>query len=279
MTPRELIRKKTAVFRQAGVPDPETDAAFLLSYLTGRPMLDLRLDTGTVLAEDTVQRYEALCAARTERVPLQHLTGSQYFHGHLYRVTGDVLIPRPETAELVSHLEDCLHDFPAPKILDLCCGSGCIGIELSLACPAASVTGADLSEAALRIARENAYALGADLRFVQGDLFAAVPDEQFDIIVSNPPYIPSAECNALQAEVMAEPRMALDGGADGLDFYRRIIAEAPLHLHSGGILAFEIGIGEEKAIVSMMTDHGFDGIRIRPDLAGIPRMIFGKKEN
>lgn len=276
MTPRELIRNMTAVFRQAGVPDPETDAALLLSHLTGRPVMDLRLDFNTELSADILAQYEHLCAERSERIPLQHLTGTQYFHGHLYRVCGDVLIPRPETAELVEHLITELRCVSSPSVLDLCCGSGCIGIELSLACPEASVTCSDLSVKALRIASENAACLGAIVRFVQGDLFSSVSDERFDLIVSNPPYIPSEECDRLQPEVMHEPRLALDGGTDGLDFYRRIILEASSRLNSCGILAFEIGFGEEEAICAMLSENGFQNIRVLPDLAGIPRMIIAR---
>lgn len=277
MTSRELIRKITAVFRQTGIPDPETDAAFLLSHLTGRPALELRLDSDTELPDDVISQYEHLCDLRKRRIPLQHLTGTQYFHGHEYHVSSDVLVPRPETAELVEHLTERFRAVSSPSILDLCCGSGCIGIELAFSLPEASVTGSDLSEDALRIAAENASRLGASVRFVSGDLFASVAGETFDLIVSNPPYIPSAECDHLQPEVMKEPRMALDGGPDGLDFYRRIIACAPEHLNDGGMLAFEIGIGEEMDIVPMLSVYGFHDISVLDDLAGIPRMIFATK--
>lgn len=277
MTPRVLIRNTIAVFRQAGIPDPETDAAFLLSHLTGRPILDLRLDSETELPDEIISQYEQLSKERTLRIPLQHLTGYQYFHGHEYHVNKHVLIPRPETAELVEHLTVIFRFLPAPSILDLCCGSGCIGIELALSLPDSTVTAVDISEEALHVASDNASRLGASVRFVHSDLFSSVKGEVFDLIVSNPPYIPSDECDHLQPEVMSEPRLALDGGADGLRFYSAIIPSAYDHLKDGGMIAFEIGIGEERDIVRMLQNHSFHNTRIIDDIAGIPRMIFATK--
>lgn len=273
MTPRALILQTSAAFRRFGIPDPETDAAFLLSYLTGRPPMELRMDMDHSLPPETIKAYEALCLERENRIPLQYLMHYQYFNGHQYHVDSRVLIPRPETAEIVSFLIERFSSSHGLRVLDLCCGSGCIGIELSLSLQEAIVTCADLSLDALSVAKRNAEDLGAIVNFAQGNLFNAVPDQIFDLIVSNPPYIPSSECDVIQPEVAFEPRMALDGGTDGLDFYRAIISNASSHLSPGGMIAFEIGEGEAEYIVDLLREASFDSILIRNDFSGIDRMI------
>ena len=277
MTPRSLILQTSAAFRRFGIPDPETDAAFLLSHLTGRPPLDLRMDMDHTLSPEILEAYDALCRQREQRIPLQYLLQYQYFNGHRYHVDSRVLIPRPETAEIVSFLTESFSSVPALRILDLCCGSGCIGIELSLSLPNASVTCADLSTDALSVAARNASALGASISFAQGDLFEAVPNQTFDLVVSNPPYIPSEECDVIQPEVSFEPRMALDGGNDGLDFYRAIIAGASGHLSPGGMIAFEVGDQEADFVASLLRNASFESVLIRNDFSGIPRMVAAHK--
>lgn len=273
MTPRSLILQTSAAFRRFEIPDPETDAAFLLSHLTGRDAMELRMDMDSELSPETIKAYELLCHEREKRVPLQYLMQYQYFNCHQYYVDSRVLIPRPETAEIVSFLSERYLSYPGLRILDLCCGSGCIGIELSLALQEAIVTCADLSPDALSVAKRNAKALGATVNFAQGNLLHAVPNQIYDLIVSNPPYIPSAECDVIQPEVSYEPRMALDGGTDGLDFYRAIISEASSHLVSGGMIVFEIGIGEANLIADLLRKASFDSILIRKDFRGIERMV------
>lgn len=271
MTPQALIRETTALFQAAGIPDPAWDSALLLAHLTGKPALNLRLDMDTQLDDALLTRFYALRDQRLQRVPLQYLLHQQSFMGHDFYVDSRVLIPRPET-ELLTELAiaEMQHRRTA---LDLCCGSGCIGISLALAVPGADVHSADLSPDALAVTRRNAEALGAKLTLHQGDLFAAVEGLRFDLIISNPPYIPTEDCRSLQAEVMQEPGMALDGGADGYDFYRRIALEAPAHLNVGGVVLLEVGFDQAEGVAALLRQAGFQETCIHHDLQGIPRMV------
>ena len=275
MTPRELIRDTAESFRRAGVPDPEYDSALLLSSLTGLPPLSLRLDTDTLLDDVTLEGFQSLCLRRVQREPLQYILRETVFCGYAFRVDPRVLIPRPETELLCEWALEKLSERKQSKVLDLCCGSGCIGVTLKLRSPFASVLASDLSGDALDVAKLNAARLSADVSFVRSDLFAEFPKETFDLIVSNPPYIPSSECRRLQPEVMAEPQTALDGGEDGLSFYRRICREAPLRLCHGGFLLMELGDGESATVSALMRESGFTSIEVRNDYHSLPRMIGG----
>ena len=273
MTPRVLILDSAARLNTAGIPDAATDAALLLSYLTGRDPLMLRMDTDTELSRNTVSSFQALLMRRLSREPLQYIIGSVPFYSRFFSVCPDVLIPRNETALLVEWALQIIGKTDMPKILDLCCGSGCIGITLKKEKPDAVVTMSDLSKKAVAVARSNAEALDAEVRILQGDLFLPLDQERFDLIISNPPYIPTDECSVLQPEVMAEPHMALDGGTDGLDFYRRIISAVGTHLEAHGYLMFEVGIGEADAVSDILYRSGARNVVVRKDYSGIDRMI------
>ena len=273
MTCRELIRRASESFCAAGIPDPVNDAALLLSHLTGRPPLALRLDEETVLDPSVIDSFKSLAEQRLSRIPLQYLLGEAPFYGRMFRVDSRVLIPRPETELLCEWALELLKDGSSPRILDLCCGSGCIGITLKAELPSASVTLSDISPDALDLAAENASLLGADVALCRSDLLEAFSGTSFDLIISNPPYIPSADCDTLQEEVLREPRLALDGGKDGLSVYRRIVREAFPRLSPGGFLLMELGISEDEAVSALLSDYGYESIQIREDLSGIRRMI------
>lgn len=274
MTPKELLKQTARRFEAAGIPDPEVDSALILSHLTGKPMLNLRLDADTPLDGDLLARFEAMCLQRLTRQPLQYVLGGQPFMGRDFHVDERVLIPRPETELLCEWAIEEARRFPAPaEVLDLCCGSGCLGVSLSLALPGARVHAADLSGGALEVTELNARRLGAQLTLHRGDLFAAVVGLRFHLIVSNPPYIPAEECRSLQPEVLREPLMALDGGPDGLDFYRRIAREAAAHLHPGGVVLLEVGHDQAHATAALMEAAGFRRTCIHNDLQGIARMV------
>lgn len=177
------------------------DAALLLSHVTGQPPLSLRLDMTTVLSDDVLTRFDALVSRRLTRQPLQYLLHTQPFLGRDFYVDERVLIPRPETELLAERAIAALREHPHPVALDLCCGSGALAVSMSLEVPGAQVHAADLSPDALAVTAKNAELLGASVTLHQGDLFAAVPETAFDVIVSNPPYIPSADCLTLQEEV------------------------------------------------------------------------------
>ena len=275
MTPCELIRQTAARFRFVRIPDPENDSALLLAHLTGGTPLTLRLDTDTILEPALLLRYEHLVQQRLSRIPLQYIVGEAPFCGRLFTVDPRVLIPRPETELLCCWAQEILKEIPCPRILDLCCGSGCLGLSLKAARPDAAVTLSDLSADALAVAGVNSRRFSLDVDLHQGDLLEGFPSSAFDLIVCNPPYIPSADCESLQAEVLFEPRMALDGGADGLDFYRRLITSAADILVPGGALLLELGIHESDAISDLLSASDYCNIQLRKDLSGIDRMILG----
>ena len=277
MTCRELIRRTAEQFSAAGIPDPVNDAALLLSDLTGISPLSLRLDEDTVLDYRVVEAYQSYVEQRLQRIPLQYILGEAPFFGRLFRVDSRVLIPRPETELLCEWALEVLRNQPLPRILDLCCGSGCIGITLKAEKPDAFVTCSDLSPDALSLASENAARLGVDVAFCRTDLLDGFATSGFDLIISNPPYIPSSVCADLQPEVKQEPLLALDGGPDGLSLYRRIIPDALTTLVRGGILMMELGQGEDAGVEKLLLEHSFINVEIREDLSGIRRMILARK--
>ena len=276
MSIRERLKAAAETLRRAGVPDAEYDSAALLAFLTGRPPLEMRLDFEHSLTEAQEAAFRGLLERRAGREPLQYILGTAVFRGMELKTAPGVLIPRPETELLAGWALEALREKHDPEILDLCCGSGCLGLSLWHELPGARVTLTDLSEAAAALSEENRRRLGADCEILTGDLFAPVRGRRFDCVLSNPPYIPSADCDTLQAEVMREPRLALDGGADGLDFYRRIAREAPAHLKPGGLVLMETGDGEAEKAAELLREGGAERTEIRKDDAGIPRMVLGR---
>lgn len=272
MSYRTLIRSAAALLRASGVEDAEVDASLLLSHLTGRPALSLRLDTDGEPDAATQAAFEALLRRRVLREPLQYLLHTQPFYGRSFYVDERVLIPRPETELLCERAVALLRARPAQIALDLCCGSGCLAVTMALEAPGTQVVACDLSADALQVARQNAQQLGANVTFRQGDLWDAVPETRFDVIVSNPPYIASGELPGLQQEVRREPAMALDGGADGLCFYRRIAEKAAQFLRPGGTLLLEIGQGQAEDVARLLTQAGLTAVRVDPDYNDIPRV-------
>lgn len=269
----ELVEEGQRRLAAAGVEEAAVDAWLLFSY-------DKKVDRTWYLLNRTQrasgeeqEAYLKLIARRCERVPLQHITGEQEFMGLPFRVTPDVLIPRQDTEVLV---EECLrHLAPGNIFLDLCTGSGCILVSLLHYAKGTLGTGADLSGKALAVAKGNVEANGVEARLVQGDLFEPVTGT-FDLIVSNPPYIASAEIETLAPEVREhEPRMALDGTADGLFFYRRIVQESPSYLKEGGWLCMEIGYDQGAAVRQLMEARGFATVSVIKDLAGLDRVVSG----
>ena len=277
MNPRELIRLTAARFRAAGVPDPENDAALLLAHLTGKPALALRLETDTDVDASVRAAYDKLVLRRLDRYPLQYILGEAPFCNRIFKVDPRVLIPRPETELLCEWALELLSGVSFPRVLDLCCGSGCLGLTVKAERPDASVTLSDLSGDALNVTAVNAARFSLDVSVVQSDLFRDLAGSCFDLILSNPPYIPSGLCDSLQPEVRAEPLLALDGGSDGCDLYRRIISTAPAFLSDGGKLLMELGINEADYLADILENAGWRNIVIRRDYAGVDRMILAMK--
>ena len=279
MTVREVIQRSTEFLQRHGVDSPRLQAELLLAHLLKLPRLQLYLNHDRALAEPELAALRALVQRRAKREPLQHLVGSTSFGGLEISVNPAALIPRPETetlAELAAAaLSRCAA--PAPSVLDFGTGTGCLAIALATHCKSAQVHALDISDAALALARTNAqrHGLAERITFHLGDGFGALPAElRFDLLVSNPPYIPTAEIATLQAEVRDfDPHAALDGGADGLDFYRLLAREAPAWLNTGGGLFAEFGDGQETVLQSLFNDSGWRAVAVHRDLTGRPRVL------
>ena len=281
-TYRELYEEGRRILEQAGLPDAALDARFLLEEVCGTNLQTLLVFPEKKVTEEEVNQYRAFIQRRKDREPTAMILGEWDFMGLTFRLNKSTLIPEQDTEVLVeTALEELKRRGPgeAPlRILDLCTGSGCILLSLLHELRNACGLGTDLSEEALEAARENAVRLGLQERaaFRQGDLWEPVGDERFDLIVSNPPYVPTDVIPTLEPEVRCgEPYAALDGGEDGLVFYRRILKEAAGHLKPSGIIIVESGFDEAAQIAALMQDQKLRGIRTVKDYGGLDRVVLG----
>lgn len=281
-TYRELYEEGRRILEQAGLPDAALDARFLLEEVCGTNLQTLLVFPEKKVTEEEVNQYRAFIQRRKDREPTAMILGEWDFMGLTFRLNKSTLIPEQDTEVLVeTALEELkrrgLGEAPL-RILDLCTGSGCILLSLLHKLRNAGGLGTDLSEEALEAARENAVRLGLQERgtFRQGDLWEPVGDERFDLIVSNPPYVPTDVIPTLEPEVRCgEPYAALDGGEDGLVFYRRILKEAAGHLKPSGIIIVESGFDEAAQIAALMQDQKLRGIRTVKDYGGLDRVVLG----
>jgi release factor glutamine methyltransferase len=274
-TPLKLIAWTQDFLARRSVDAPRLTAELLLAHALRCDRVRLYLDFDKPIAEPELAAYRELVRRRAEGEPTAYLVGRREFHGRSFAVDPRVLVPRPET-ELVA--EAALAALPeAGRALDLCTGSGVLAITLALGRPGVRVVATDVSEEALAVARENAARLGAVVDFAHGDLWAAVhAGERFDLVVSNPPYVPSAELAGLSREVRREPCIALDGGPDGLDLLRRVIAAAPAHLGAGGTLVVEMHESHGEVVPALCREAGFQAAEARKDLAGLVRFTVAR---
>ena len=271
---RNALKETASLLEAAGCSDARLDAEWLLAEAAGLSRLALLLDLDAPLSEQEAARFSDYTARRAAGDPLQYVLGCADFMGHAFRSDARALIPRCDTEPLCEAVIERAGALKTPSILELGAGSGAVSVSVKLACPGASVTAADVSRDALDLCRENAALHGVQIEWVESDWFSALAGRKFDLIFSNPPYIPSHELNALQSEVRREPALALDGGADGLDFYRRTMLELPEHLNAGGSLLFETGDGESEAVLAMLAGR-FAHTEMRRDLGGLPRVVIG----
>jgi release factor glutamine methyltransferase len=280
-TLRYFVPGGSARLRNGPHPDrARLDAETLFLYVLGKNKAWLIAHADEELPEDQAARFFQLIERRYRGEPIQYITGQTEFYGLPFHVTPDVLIPRPETEHLVEKALQVATGWAEPRIVDIGAGSGAIAVALAHRMPNAQVTTVDISPAALAIAHENAQSNGvADrIRFLPSDLLSAVAQEQLDLVVSNPPYVPSVDRNALSVEVRDhEPGLALFAGEDGLDVYRRLIPQAFTVLAPGGYLLLEIGFGQSASIGSLLRDAGFEPIEFVPDLQGIPRVACARR--
>lgn len=253
MTVAQALRSATQRLTDAGVPDAAYDASQMLAHLLGENALAMRLSGERTLPPQTLSAYDALVERRRAREPMQYILGETQFMGLAFHVEPGVLIPRQDTEILCEAALCRLRE--GARVLDIGTGSGALAVSLKALCPGCDVTAVDVSDAALAIARENAGRNGVQVRFLKSDCFGALSGERFDMIVSNPPYISREEMQQLMAEVRQEPELALFGGEDGLDFYRRIAKEALAHLKAGGWLLFEIGWKQREAVQALLMAH------------------------
>ena len=253
MTIREVLKAATARLEAAGVPNGDYDAAVMLAHVLGEDALMLRMNSWKQMPQDQMESYEAILSRREKREPMQYILGSAGFMGLDFHVEPGVLCPRPDTEILC---EDALKRLaPGAHVLDIGTGSGALSVSIARLAPQCQVTAVDVSDTALRVAASNAEKNGAQVRFVKSDCFAALAGEKYDMIVSNPPYIDREEMAQLMPEVLMEPELALFGGEDGLDFYRRISREAREYLKPGGCLLFEIGWKQKDAVSELLRGH------------------------
>lgn len=306
MTYRETLKNCIDELSSVGVPDPESDARLLLEEASGKDYSHLLMSFRDEIPVEVSDKLNDFVSLRKKRIPLQQIIGYTEFMGLKFYVTSDVLCPRQDTEVLVEQVLAKIH--AGASVLDLCTGSGCIAISvaklagsdvmgagncgyaagvtatnncgdaagsMSTDDKVVSVTATDISENALAVAEKNARANGGSVHFYKGDLYQALPsEEKYDIIVSNPPYIKTDVIETLEPEVKDfEPRIALDGTEDGLDFYRRIIAGASDYLKSGGQIFFEIGYDQGTAVSALLADHGFTDISVSKDYGGKDRVV------
>lgn len=275
---REIYKEGKERLEHAGILEAELDAWYLLEHVTGISRASYYGYPEREVCEEEKDRYFYYIEERKKRVPLQHLTGEQEFMGLTFCVNRHVLIPRQDTEILAESALERIK--PGMRILDMCTGSGCILLSLLKLCKEDGVTGvgADISREALLTAKSNAKRLGITAQFIQGDLFENIESgETFGMIVSNPPYIPTAVIDALQEEVkLYDPYIALDGREDGLFFYRRIVSESTSYIKRGGCLLFEIGCDQAEAVMGLLEAAGYKDIGVKKDLAGLDRVVYGR---
>lgn len=282
MTSAEWLTKAVKYLDERGVPEGRASAEFLLAETLGTGRGNVLAAPSRALTEKQAFHFWEMIKERGKRNPIAHIIGRQPFLGLDIEVTPDVLIPRPETEELVLECERLVKTSgqPAPKVVDLGTGSGCIAIALAQLLPQATIFATDISDKALKLAEKNAIAhhVGTRVRFVREDLFS---DKQglrgwADLVVSNPPYIASKDVDKLEPEVLKEPRLALDGGKDGLEAMRAVAKASTKLLKSGGLIALEIGAGQGADVTKILTEAGYQHVVLKKDASGVERFAAAK---
>jgi protein-(glutamine-N5) methyltransferase, release factor-specific len=274
MTYREAVEFGTKCLTDAGVPDAALDAWYLLQMVCKIERSYYYVHGEEDITQDAQKEYEIAVQKRAEHIPLQYIIGEQEFMGLRFKVNSNVLIPRQDTEILVEQVLKIVK--PGMKVLDLCTGSGCVLISVLKNAPELTGMGSDISKTALLVAKENAKLHEVDAEWVRSDLFDNIT-ETFDVIMANPPYIPTGEILSLMPEVRDfEPENALDGGADGLDFYRKIAGQVKDYLNPGGYVYMEIGYDQGEAVSELMRNAGFTEVEVIKDLARNDRVVKGK---
>ena len=276
MTVSEVRRELTDRFRSSGVESPELNAEWLLASLLNCSRTELALRLDETIPDSQLEHLNSQAARRAKREPLQHILGTACFCGLEFQVTPAVLVPRPETEELIELAFEAAKTMPCPVIYDFGTGSGCIAVTLAKRLAKGKVIASDISDEAIRLAKANAeqHEVIKRVEFRQADSSALAAGEQVQLIVSNPPYIPTSEISALEPEVRDyDPRLALDGGRDGLEFYRMLARLGQVALTPGGSLIAEFGDGQEDEIESIFRKSTWPSVRFAEDFCGKPRIV------
>jgi release factor glutamine methyltransferase len=278
MTVLEVLQSTTGYFQKHNIESPRLNAEHLLTHVLGRKRIELYLEFERELNESELAPLRGLVKRRAEGEPLQHLLGTVEFCGHTFVCDKRAMVPRPETEQLIELLISSFKfEMPKSRIVDVGTGSGVIALSLAAEFPGAEIVAADISEDALALARENAEKLGlADhVRFLKSDLLENV-EGVFDLIAANLPYISTEERQTLSREVLHDPEVALFSGVGGDELVRELIAQAPLRLRPGAILALEIGIGQSEALVAALTEKNYRDIWTKNDYSGVTRFLFAR---
>jgi release factor glutamine methyltransferase len=272
---KDLVKMGETQLAKAGCPEPKLDAELLYCFMKNIDRTEFIMEWSDLVEDRICEKYFDLISVRATRRPLQHIIGTQDFMGLTFGVREDVLIPRHDTETVVEKAEEILKANKVKTMLDLCCGSGAIGISLAKRNPGLKVTATDSSAGAKALTQSNAKRIGVKIDTQLGDLFVPLGRKKFDMIVSNPPYIPREVIGTLDDEVRRfEPQEALDGGPTGLDFYHKIVTDAPAHLKKAGWLVLEIGHDQAKDVVRMIQETGaFADATVHKDLAGHDRTV------
>lgn len=287
-TYKEVLEDGIRLLDAAAIEEARLDAWLLLEYTADITRAWYYAHMDDALDKATEVRYLSLCEKRARHIPLQHITGRAYFMGYEFQVDERVLVPRQDTEVLVEEALSHMKNIQSPRILDMCTGSGCILLSLLMEMPEATGTGADVSLDALRVAGKNRERLGLKERvdLVKSDLFSADYFQknsgndhmEYDMLISNPPYIRTADIEELMEEVrFHDPVLALDGKSDGLYFYEKITEQAGDYLKPGGWLMYEIGCDQGTYVSEIMKKNGFTEIEVKKDLAGLDRVVIGRK--
>lgn len=278
MNIKEILNWAVLTLKEENIENPRLDAEIMLTDALLINKIDILTHDERELTQDEQSKYKSMVKRRKNHEPIAYITGRKEFYGRDFLVDKSVLIPRPDTEILVETVIERFKDAKNLKILDMCAGSGCIGLTLAKELDAV-VTLCDISKDAATVIRKNAVALGLrdTVNIVTGDLFENIRDK-FNIIVSNPPYIPTSVIGTLEKDVAFEPKLALDGGKDGLMFYKKIIVTAKDFLADDGALCFEIGIDELEGVKKLMLENNYCDVKSFEDLAGISRVVTCKKQ-
>ena len=279
---KDLIKYGSDTLQDAGIQEYANDAKLLAMYVLGIDYTGIFMKMYDEIAIDDEETYKDVILLRSSHYPCQYIVGSQDFMGYTFKVEEEVLIPRPETEILVETALELTCDFKDCRALDMCCGTGCIGISYYLKRREAGfkddrVALADISNKAILLTKENMFNLGAKCDIIETDLFENI-DSKYDLIMSNPPYIPTSDINDIMEDVREfEPRLALDGMEDGLYFYKEIIDKSKTYLDSEGYLVFEIGYNQYEDIKRILLETGFSQVSVKKDYAGLDRVVVARR--